>query len=244
MVWYNGGSGGFITSWIIQLCIDPTKLNNAFENFPDVLKKDRSKWQRWQRYEKVPPNVGLMCNAFHPNVYYTINTKDYANEILNKITTNTSGVYDLLACRSYYFLVNHVYEKGHATDKDYQQYSKEIEKYRTADINYFKTQTDILFELDKIIFVHAPVEYQQIAQQTKQSRDISFDINDVLINYPKLKCFEIRSIWNQTYISNLEQLLGQKITLKSQKAIKKLIDHYINIAPTELRKYCEKQWNI
>jgi hypothetical protein len=242
VVWYNGGSGGFITAWLIQLCIDPSKLNNAFENFPSVLKSDRLDWQR---FEKVPPNVGLLSNAFHTGTYYTVDIKKYAKEILNKIVTNnTLSVYDLFYCRSKYFLVNHVYEKGHATNEDYQRYSKEIEKYQTADINYFKTQTDILFESDKIIFVHAPIEYQRIAQQTKRSRDISLDLGDLLINYPTLKCFKIQSIWNQSYISNLERVLNQTITPESQRAIKKLIDHYINISPIELRNYCEQQWNI
>jgi hypothetical protein len=242
VVWYNGGSGGFITAWLIQLCIDPSKLNNAFENFPSILKSDRSKWQQ---YEQVPPDVGLMCNAFDPCVYYNVNIEDYAKKILNKIVTNnTLSVYDLFYCRSKYFLVNHVYEKGHATDEDYQRYSKEIEKYGTADINYFKTQTDILFDSDKIIFVCAPTEYQRIAQQTKQSRDISFDINDVLIDYPKLKSFEIRSIWDQNYIPSLERVLNQKITTESQQAIKKLIDHYLNVAPSEIFDYCKQQCNI
>jgi hypothetical protein len=242
VVWYNGGSGGFITSWLIQLCLDPSKLPNAFENFPNALKNDQS---NWQRYEQVPPNVGLMCNGFDPSTYYTVDIEDYARKILNKVVTDDiSSVYELFYCRSKYFLVNHVYEKGHATDEDYQGYSKEIEKYGTADINYFKAQTDILFESDKNIFVYAPEEYRRIAQQTKQSRDISFDINNALIDYPTLKCFETRSIWDQTYIQNLERVLNQKILEESKKAIKKLVDHYLNVAPLKLREYCKRQWNI
>jgi hypothetical protein len=241
VVWYNGGSGGFITSWLIQLCLDPSKLPNAFENFPDALKKKHS---IWRRYEQVPPNVGLMCNAFDCRVYYD-NNKNHTRKILDRlISTDTSSVYELFYCRSKYFLVNHVYEKGNATNEDYQRYSKEIEKYQTADINYFKAQTDILFEPDKIIFVHAPIEYQRIAQQTKQSRDISFDIGDALAEYSGLNCFEIRSIWDQTYIQNLERVLNQKVSVESQKAIKVLVDHYLSISPPALRKYCEEEWNI
>jgi hypothetical protein len=185
-----------------------------------------------------------MCNAFDCRVYYD-NNKNHTRKILDRlISTDTSSVYELFYCRSKYFLVNHVYEKGNATNEDYQRYSKEIEKYQTADINYFKAQTDILFEPDKIIFVHAPIEYQRIAQQTKQSRDISFDINNALIDYPTLKCFETRSIWDQTYIQNLERVLNQKILEESKKAIKKLVDHYLNVAPLKLREYCKRQWNI
>jgi hypothetical protein len=237
VVWYNGGSGGFITSWLIQLCIDPSLLDRAFENFPGKLKTDHLSWQK---YEQVPPNVGLLCNSFDPHAYY-VDIKDHAKGILNKIISNdSSNIYDLFYCRSKYFLVSHVYQQGNTTIEKYKKYSSNL----TYDKTYFKQQTDILFDATKNIFVRAPIEYQKIAQKTKQSRNISFDMESVLIDYPTLKCFNIQSIWQRKYFSELEKVLDQSVNIKSQQVINKLVDHYLNIAPTELRKYCEEQWNI
>lgn len=244
VIWYNGGSGGFMVSWMVQLCIDPTKLNLAFENFPNTLKDNNLVWQK---YEKVPPNVGLMCNAFSMSIIGgDVHTDQLScvKKLLNKIVNNQPGeIYETFRMRAKYFLVNHVYGKGHATTEDYNLYSSNIEKYGTNDVNYFKKQTNVLFELDKHIFVRSPMEYQQIAQKTKQSRNISFD-DSILDHYPTLKCFQIRAIWEQTYIAELEKVIGKKISTDSQHAIKVLVDHYIDISPPELRKYCEEQWNI
>jgi hypothetical protein len=238
VIWYNGGSGGFITAWLVQLCLEPDRLSEAQENFPTVLEHNQA---AWQRYEKVPPDVGLLCNTLEPNLYYNIDNTQYAKSTIDRMIKGNSSVYDLFFCRSKYFLVNHVYQQGHTPTHRYGCVKKHLPD--CTNVDFFKNLTDILFDVNKNIFVHAPAEYQRISQKIKQSRQIQFDVKTLATSYPELKIFETRTIWQGTYIQELEKVLERKISDQSQHACAILLDRYFKISPPELKNWCQTQWN-
>ena len=62
IVWYKALGGGLITSWLFQLCVNHKSLNEALNVFPVDLKDNNS---NWFKYEKVPPNVGVISNGLY-----------------------------------------------------------------------------------------------------------------------------------------------------------------------------------
>ena len=110
IVWYKALGGGLITSWLFQLCVNHKSLNEALNVFPVDLKDNNS---NWFKYEKVPPNVGVISNGLYPNTYYnTSNYELYATQALDDLfNSNGDSIYTLLRARIKYYLTNFVWGK-------------------------------------------------------------------------------------------------------------------------------------
>ena len=239
VVWYNGGSGGFIISWLIQVALNPDALQNAYLNFPVSLKDNHS---QWKKYECIPDQVGLLCNVLDPSLYYQIDRSQYAKQILSKIDGQPHNIYDNFFCRSKFYLTNYIHGRGHTSLDDWKDVGSAPEKFGLDNQKHFQTITDVLFDPKKCIFVCAPVEYQALAQKTKGSRNIDFDLTSVITDFPILKKVDIRHVWQKQHISMIEQIIERKLPVVSRNACNRLVDHYLSVAPTELSRWCYSQW--
>lgn len=235
VVWYKGGGGGFIVSWLLQVAIDHTKLPEALDVFPISLKFNSD---QWKKYEKTPHNVGLLCNLFHVTSYYNSNLDDDIRKTLNAITQNGDSLYDLLQCRIKFYLTNYVYQSGHHSQAVFNYVKNNPKEYKLDDPTYIKEVTDILFDIQKNIFIVAPEEYLALAAKNKKCMAIKSNVTTILKEYPQLKTFNLESIWKGTYVKELEKVLERKLTSDQTWCCKILIDRYIEIMPEQIKKYC------
>jgi hypothetical protein len=233
IVWYKALGGGLITSWLFQLCVNHKSLNEALNVFPVDLKDNNS---NWFKYEKVPPNVGVISNGLYPNTYYnTSNYELYATQALDDLfNSNGDSIYTLLRARIKYYLTNFVWGKCWSDTTN-------IDDCNLDNIDYIKNKTKILFDTTKAIFVVAPEQYIEVANNSKEkkygvSASDLFDIGDVIKNYDA-NVFYLQSLWNNTYVDNLELILNRKLTDSETKACEVLVNRWIDISSPSIKEY-------
>jgi len=234
VVWYPGGSGGFIVSWLLQLALDPSCIELAYKNFPDLLE---SKHEDWRRYESIPPDVGLLCNTLSSNLQYQTNVDNYSTDIIKILLNGNTSIYDLFYSRVKYYLTNHVYKTGHTSPEQYTYFTENPDEFLINDMNHFKKMTDVIFDTTRAIFVHAPLEYQALSQQIKKSVNYALDVKTLLNPYPHLKTLDILGIYNGSYKQELENILNRKLTIDQIDACDMLVNRYIQISPLEFKDY-------
>ena len=234
VVWYPGGSGGYITSWLLQLAVNPLCIDLAYKNFPDLLE---SKPKDWRNYESIPPDVGLLCNTLNPNQQY-LHNGNYSAEVIDTLVNGGNSIYDLFYSRVKYYLVNHVYETGNVSIDQYHYVTNNPDEFLINDMEHFKQMTDVLFNTDCSVFVYAPLEYQSLSAKIKKSRNFSIEVKLLLEPYQNLKTFDILSVWNGSYRQELENILNRPLTAEQSDACANLVDRYIRISPQEFKDYC------
>ena len=87
VVRYQGGSGGLLVAWLLQLAHDfrgaksPSHVIDALNCFPSTLVDNPT---AWKDKEIIPPDVGILCNYFYPVTNKPIwALEKYANAILH-----------------------------------------------------------------------------------------------------------------------------------------------------------------
>jgi hypothetical protein len=235
VVWYKGGSGGFFVSWLLQTAIDPTLLDCALDVFPVSLGNDH---KLWRSYERTPIDVGLLCNVFHPNTYYSIDLESETRRVFESIISGNNDNFDtLLNCRVKFYLTNYVYHAGHVTSQKLSEVTQHPEKYHLHDIDYIKQITDILLDASKNIFIKAPERYLELASQTKNCRYSRTPINELIAEYP-VKYFSLETVWQGGWEHEVSKILGTPLSPDAILAGSKLVDRYLEIMPQPLKEFC------
>jgi len=235
VVWYKSGAGGFLVSWLIQICLFPNNLPLSLEVFPLKIKNNS---KQWKKYEKTPNNVMILCNSFYPTSYYKMNSDALTQQTLDKLRCHGSSIYDLFHCRIKLFLVNYVYQSGHVKSTDFKWINQNKDKFNLYNQELVKNATDILFDLKKNIFVCAPEKYVELAAQSKKCRHYESNLNEILSKNKDCKIFHIDTIWKNTYIEELEKILEITLDTTQIYAVKSLVDRYMDIMPPNLKQYC------
>lgn len=238
VVWYRAGAGGFLVSWLIQVALDPTSLDDALEVFPLSLIDQHG---RWKMHERTPPDVGLLCNLFHPNAYYDIDTVASTRDLLDAMMHRKHPkINDLLAARIKFYLINFVYRSGHIRLAEYHKVKKDPVAYRLHDQDHVRQMTDILFEPDRNIFVIAPEPYLEMASKIKNCRYYKSLVDQTLLDYPDIKIFHFEKVWQKGYIEELERLLGISLDDEQRLAGDRLVERYMSVMPKKMREWCDE----
>lgn len=237
-VWYSGGSGGFITAWLLQVCIDHTTLCTALQNFPANIK---TKHTAWQDHEQVPDDVGIISNGFYPNgrIHNTNIIKEQVTSMIESIVHNDKDMFNkTLSARLRYFFTTHLWKRCWHYNDDRDHYLNSEQFALLNDSEFLKKVTDPVFNNDSMVYVVAPQQYQRIANQTKLSTYSEFNINDIILkNKEKIKIFYTKSLWKGDYISNLETIINRPLTDAQKTACIALRNHWLSIQPSEIKRF-------
>ena len=235
-VWYQTGAGGYIISWLIQVVLDPSTLNKALAVFPLEINQDHSKWRKW---ESTPPTVAVLCNSFHPASGYNIDKDAMIRETLTKLSSGGNSFWDLVYCRIKYYLVNYVYQSGNITTQKFEHIKQSHTWHKLHDQNYIKQQSDLLFDLDKNVFVIAPRRYIELSALTKNIIVDHSNLNEILTKeFSHLKVFNLVSIWQNCWQAELEKVLNKQLDKEQQQACSLLVDRYITVMPPLIKDFC------
>ena len=254
VVWYQGGSGGFITAWLLQLAHNHELFDMALRNFPLELSKSPVSWNT---YEIIPPDIGVQNNHFHENKY--LSKDEYVRQTtysLNRLAYEQKEIQDLKDIRRTrinYILNNYIFDCVKQFDGPKLDYIYEDKSCRThlknIPIDLFYSLSDILYDKSKVIIVSAPTWYMTLCSETKASVDASigcensvFHISNMLIDYSsKLKIFNISSIWNDNYINEIENLLNISMNKNQKNACHQLVKRYMDIMPKNIKEIIWKK---
>jgi hypothetical protein len=235
-VWYQTGAGGYIVSWLIQVALDPSTLTKALAVFPLEINQDYSKWKKW---EATPPTVAVLSNSFYPATADKINRDTMIRETLTKLSNGGQFFWDLVHCRIKYYLVNFVFQSGNITVQKFQQIKQSIEWQKLHSQDYLKQQSDLLFDLDKNIFVIAPDRYIELSALSKNLYVTTSNLAQILTKeFPHLKTFDLLSIWRNRWIQELEKIINRSLNKQQQEACALLIDRYNEVMPPMVRDFC------
>jgi hypothetical protein len=237
-VWYIGGSGGYIVSWLLQLCIDPELLPIALDNF-DLSIDTKNK--QWKSFEDVPPNIGIVANAF-----YSKNTTnaDIINSqtitLLTNIISSTENSFNkTLPARIKYFLTSYVWGKSsfNINEKTHLANSKQFKLINNPLI--LDQYTTPVFNADKSIFVIAPKEFTSISLESKTTHTlIDYNIENIIISFERhLKIFYTSNIWKDSYIENLERITNKQLTPRAIAACNVLVKRWLLVQPKLVKEY-------
>ena len=233
VVRYQGGSGGFLVAWLLQLAHDfrgaksPSHVIDALNCFPHSLVKDPT---LWKSKEITPPDIGLLCNYFYPIIDKPISDLEQrAHKVLQRTLvsdTTITSTYDMEARIRYYFC-NYVWKKI-PVDNDTSTYD--------IDIAQLIAETDIIFGRNHTVFVTAPQKFISMCQKEKVSGNTEKDIymSDIINNY-KLNTFPIESIWGNTWKAHLEEILSRELTAHQLQVCELLISRWLYVTPQNIK---------
>jgi hypothetical protein len=230
---YQGGSGGFLVAWLLQLAHDfrgaksPSHVVDALNCFPHSLVNDPS---LWKSKEITPPDIGLLCNYFYPIIDKPINDlEQLAHNVLQRTIvsdTTIKSTYDMEARIRYYFC-NYVWKK---IPEDNNPSAYDI------DTAHLVAETDIIFGRNHTVFVTAPRKFISMCQEEKVSGNTEKNIymTDIINNY-KLNTFPIESIWEDTWKTHLEEILSRELTAHQIQVCKLLISRWLYVTPQNIK---------
>ena len=230
---YQGGSGGFLVAWLLQLAHDfrgaksPSHVIDALNCFPHSLVKDPT---LWKSKEITPPDIGLLCNYFYPIIDKPISDLEQrAHKVLQRTLvsdTTITSTYDMEARIRYYFC-NYVWKK---IPEDNNPSAYDID---TAQLI---AETDIIFGRNHTVFVTAPRKFISMCQKEKVSGNTEKDIymSDIINNY-KLNTFPIESIWGNTWKTHLEEILSRELTAHQIQVCELLISRWLYVTPQSIK---------
>ena len=233
VVRYQGGSGGFLIAWLLQLAHDfrgaksPSHVVDALNCFPHSLADDPS---LWKSKEITPPDIGILCNYFYPIIDKPISDLEQrAHNVLQRTVvsdTTITSTYDMETRIRYYFC-NYVWKK---IPEDNNPSAYDID---TAQLI---TETDIIFGRNHTVFVTAPRKFVSMCQKEKVSGNTEKDIymTDLINNY-KLNIFPIESIWENTWKTHLEEILSRELTAHQIQVCKLLISRWLYVTPQNIK---------
>jgi len=255
VVRYQGGSGGFLVAWLLQLAHDtrgaksPSHVVDALNCFPPILK---DKPLEWKDKEIIPPDIGILCNYFYPVIDKPIWVLEkYANAILNRIYHNNvskwlGSMYDIEARIRYYFC-NNIWKRvpRESLHKLHEISNTTIDDVVTSEL---LAMSNIIFDKSSIIFVTASQKFITMAQKEKKCgiarsikriemhQHVEKDIymTDIINNY-KLNTFPIESIWENTWKAHLEEILSRELTAHQIQVCKLLISRWLYVTPQNIK---------
>lgn len=234
VVWYKINAGGFVVAWLLQVALDPSTLPQALAVFPLSLKKNS---RAWRTHEATPPDVALMCNMFHPNTTYRIDHERYIRRVIDAVLAGRRDWDQLLECRIKMYLVNFVYQSGHARPELAQAVAQDPEKFGLLDLDRIKQLTDILFEPGRNVFLSAPERYLELSAKTKNTEYYASPVNDVLDQYLNLSRFRLESLWQDTWWQDLQTLLGADLHAEAHHSCRHLVSRYLDVMPGAVTEY-------
>ena len=252
VVWYQGGSGGFLLCWLLQLAHDdrgaksPSHVIDALNCFPLILKDNTIEWKK---YELTPPDIGLLCNTFH-NLYKDHIEED-VYELLQRIINRDITLYSDtdFRIRIKFYFCNYVWRRATAVS---------MEKSSAADfgarlkhegnlLSIIKL-SDLLFDPDKVLFITAPYKFLRLCEDEKvcgigdleSSYSGNFErniyITPIINNYKdKLNIFPIESVWEGTWQQYIEQFLNRQLTPHQQQVCQLLISRWLYVTPQNIK---------
>ena len=236
-VWYEGGAGGFFVGWLLNIASNATVLDAGLSVFPVELEKNSF---RWRDFEKTPPEVGVLSNMFFLNPesnYKCLSKKESFDELVMSLQTKGQNTNDLMTVRSKFFLLNYILESANATfekfsDVDYQKVKN------TYPLDTFKYITDVIFNIEKNIFLIGHKEYTKIACYCKRLPFLDLGIDEILAGYVGIKTFKLESVWKNYWQSEIENILGRQLTFEQYDACNTFIKRYIQVMPGPLLEFC------
>ena len=233
VVRYQGGSGGFLVAWLLQLAHDfrgaksPSHVIDALNCFPLTLV---DKPLEWKAKEITPPDNGILCNYFYPVINKPMQVLEkHAKAVLQRTLvsdTTITSTYDMEARIRYYFC-NYVWKKI-PVDNDTSTYD--------IGIAQLIAETDIIFGRNHTVFVTAPQKFISMCQKEKVSGNTEKDIymSDIINNY-KLNTFPIESIWGNTWKTHLEEILSRELTAHQIQVCELLISRWLYVTPQNIK---------
>ena len=245
VVRYQGGSGGFVVAWLLQLAINPELLNTALGCFPIQL---RSNSYEWGNYEITPNQIGVHSNNIWENNKKWTHEQliEQSRRTLTKISQSNTIIenYMEMKDRMRYYYNNYVFFRVNFL---------QTEKYKNQNFSLssdeFHEITNLLFERDSVIVVNPPRWYIQECEKTKgfQFEDGTTDfcgpdqtrgfyINDILPEFQdKLMIFNTESIWNGAWQDEIESILSKKLSDIESYACQQLVKRWLYVSPKSIR---------
>jgi len=249
IVRYQGGSGGFLVAWLLQMTVQSDCFDSALQCFHHSLKNNPI---QWKNYEITPPNIAVLCNSFAPD-YVIANYQERINSFLiydlEKIINNDIRIDSDWTLQKVLkaYLINEIFKKvlWNVFDENIDNLSINVEL-----LEEIKKYNALLYTNSKNLLITAPQQFIKIANQTKAGTangEIKYcgldDSN--YINYSatfnkykdKLNLFPIESVWKGDWQDYIEKFIGKKLTPHQSHRCLTIISRWLEIQPTEIKKY-------
>jgi len=254
---YQGGSGGFLVAWLLQLAHDtrgaksPSHVVDALNCFPHSLVKDPI---LWKSKEITPPDIGLLCNYFYPITNKPIQVLEkHAEALLKRIhdNDNSNWKYSLfdIETRTRYYFCNVIWKR---VPRRSLHQLHEIANTTINDVNISElmSMSNIIFDRNKIVFVTASQKFITMAQKEKKcgiarsfknieihkNEDKDIYITDIINNYKgNLNIFPIESVWEGTWKTHLEEILSRELTAHQIQVCELLISRWLYVTPQSIK---------
>jgi hypothetical protein len=245
VVWYQAGSGGFLVSWLVQLVIDESLIDQALYCFPEVL---RDTPLTWKDYEITPPTVALLCNLFHNTTNDDVAKATYMS--LARLKSGNKRITSALEGeqRLKFFFYNYVWKCANYKKKPWNPYTY---KHYDGTLDHIIRLSDILYNPTKTIIVSAPTWFTKLCQSTKAGLndygkieycgyagiDKTYYIGPTVKKFSKeLLTFNTESIWEGTWKRELEKIFKITLSASQIKKCQRLIDRWLYISPEPIRR--------
>lgn len=251
VVRYQGGSGGFLVAWLLQMSINSDCYNDSLQCFHHSLKNDAL---QWKNYEITPPNIGMLCNSFLPDK--VVENEEEAvflvNSLLNKIINNDTRIDSSWTMKHAIkaYLNNELYKKMHSEFDNAKVAIPNIELLEKV-----KEYNKLLFTSSKNLLVTAPKQFIVLANNTKAGifhgkvdycgidPDKGYKFNSTYItpilnkHKDRLSLFPIESIWEGGWQEHLEKFTGKELTPHQKHRCLTIISRWLEIQPVEIKKF-------
>jgi hypothetical protein len=220
VVRYQGASGGFLVSWLLQLAHDqrksksPSHAVDALNRFPLTLK---NKPLEWKNHELTPPDIGILCNSFYDlyeNHFDGFLLEEDVHELLQRTINKDTKLYSVadFRMRVKYYFCNYVLRRQASNPLwGIAAGSPEEEPwiYDGDNIMDIIKLSDLLFNPNKVLFVN---------------------------NYKnKLNMFPIESIWEGTWQEHIEKFINRELTAHQIQVCKLLIGRWLYVTPQSIK---------
>lgn len=251
VVRYQGGSGGFLVAWLLQMSINSDCYSDALKCFHHSLKDNGL---QWKNYEITPPNIGMLCNSFLPDKAELINEESvfFVNSLLNKIINNDTRIDSSWTMKHAIkaYLNNELYKKMHSEFDSAKVTIPNIELLEKV-----KGYNKLLFTGSKNLLITAPKQFIVLANSTKAGTyngkvdysgigpDKGFKFNSIYItpilnkHKDKLNLFPIESIWEGGWQEHLEKFIGRELTPHQKHRCLTIISRWLEIQPTAIKEF-------
>jgi hypothetical protein len=264
VVRYQGGSGGFLVAWLLQLAHDtrgaksPSYVVDALNCFPLILK---DKPVEWKKYELTPPDMGVLCNSFYDlckNYFDVLSLEKDVHILLQRTINNDAKLYSAsdFRMRIKYYFCNYVWRKATHEDGIAKPW-----KYDGDNIIDIITLSDLLFNPNKVLFITTPYKFLRLCEDEKVCGELNYEslvdprgsaflspsiytgnfekniyITGIINNYKdKLNTFPIESIWKGTWQKHIEKFIGRELTAHQIQVCQLLINRWLYVTPQRIK---------
>jgi|APSaa5957512493_1039668.scaffolds.fasta_scaffold00060_38 hypothetical protein len=259
VVRYQGGSGGFLVSWLLQLAHDqrksksPSHAVDALNRFPLTLK---NKPLEWKNHELTPPDIGILCNSFYDlyeNHFDGFLLEKDVHELLQRTINKDTKLYSVadFRMRVKYYHCNYIIRRQASNPLWGIAAGEPVEEpwiYDGDNIMDIIKLSDLLFDPSKVLFVTTPYKFLRLCEDEKVCGEINYEdlytgnferniyITDILNNYKnKLNMFPIESIWEGTWQEHIEKFINRELTAHQIQVCKLLIGRWLYVTPQSIK---------